>query len=341
MKHHVNGIVTNASAVNDIAETLGYDKMMINRTLKGIFSFKGLKQLIAKGTQVKIKNLGTFKPNRKLKIVNKRKQRAKRTTERIKKNNYLKTKKQKMKARGTTGVERTPIPMGMHKATIINVMDLGTQKSGVPTFPDRRKILIGLELKEEKDYKVFAPGEEAKPSVTSVTESVGVDADGYFKINWEKSNLGKFITEFMGDALTEEMKKDFDFKVLLAKNGQVLIKHKAGKKDPTVKYDFVDSALHKEENAVYNPTYNPFILFSIDGDCLFNDKKNNKKVTGTAKEVLPLLHPWQIKKITSSPEWKAKYGNFGADLAVKKSAEASLEDDYSEETIDTGEESPF
>lgn len=93
MKHHINGIITNASAVNEIAEAFGYDKLMINRTLKGFFSFKGVKQLVKKGSVVKIKNLGIFKPDRNRQIVNKRKARAKKTTERIKKNKYLQSKK--------------------------------------------------------------------------------------------------------------------------------------------------------------------------------------------------------------------------------------------------------
>ena len=341
MKYQKNGIITNSFAVKQIAEEFGFETKMINQTIKGIFSFKGVKQLVKKGVVVKIKNLGTFKPDAKRQIIQKRKIRSNRTTERIKKRNYLNSKK-KMKTKESTGTVRELVKPGLHPATIISLIDLGTQRSNNPAYPDKRKIMITYELKGKDDYRTFQKEKGPQPFIMSEEHSIIIDAEGFISIHYTKSNLGKRIIEFLGEeVMTVEKRNNFDLKDLLGKNGQILVEHKINAKK--VKRDNIKSAIPKDEGAVYNKTHNPFVLFSIGSDeCLYNDLLNKDKVSGADKLVLPKLQRWIIKKIIASPEWVDAHGSFGSQFLVDKNqSQTENEFDESEYVSSPDEESPF
>lgn len=247
-----------------------------------------------------------------------------------------------MKSRQQTGFVRKLVRPGLHKCTITQVIDLGTQKSMNSQFEDKRKLQIVYELKEEGDYHVFNEEKGKQPHTMIEEININVDKDGYVSIDYVKSNLGKRILQYLGeDVLTPEKRKDFDLKELLGKNGNLMISHYKTKKGET--RDKILAASPKEEGVLYPKNHNPFIHFGIESDdCLYNDTINKVKVVGSDKEVLPKLPKWIIKKIVNSPEWKQAHGNFGQDLIQdnpKDGSEDLYEQDQQMQSSD--DESPF
>ena len=79
---------THAQVVREIAEELGIDTLTVNRTIRAFFSFRGVKYFIKLGEDVSLRNLGTFRKSSKRRALDRRKDRVRTITERIKKNKY-------------------------------------------------------------------------------------------------------------------------------------------------------------------------------------------------------------------------------------------------------------
>ena len=82
------GVETNATIVKRIADELGLNPTSVNATIRVFFSFRGLKGEIKQGNEVKIRNLGSFKKDRKRRLLDRRRSQVVRITERVKKNKF-------------------------------------------------------------------------------------------------------------------------------------------------------------------------------------------------------------------------------------------------------------
>jgi len=108
------------------------------------------------------------------------------------------------------------VPIGVHKARCVKVIDLGTQKQEYGgEISWKRQILVIWELPEELNND--------QPMTISKFYTLSLH---------EKSNLGKDLTSWRGRPFTETEKQGFDVTKLIGVTCQVNVMHKDnGKED--------------------------------------------------------------------------------------------------------------
>ena len=134
------------------------------------------------------------------------------------------------------------VPIGVHKARCIKVIDLGTQRqeySGEISW--KRQILVIWELPEELNND--------QPMTISKFYTLSLH---------EKANLGMDLTSWRGRPFTETEKQGFDVEKLIGITCQVNVMHKDnGKED-------ISSIMPLGKDDKIAEQFNPSVLFNID-----------------------------------------------------------------------------
>jgi hypothetical protein len=134
------------------------------------------------------------------------------------------------------------VPIGVHKARCVKVIDLGTQKQEYGgEISWKRQILVIWELPEELNND--------QPMTISKFYTLSLH---------EKSNLGKDLTSWRGRPFTETEKQGFDVEKLIGITCQVNVMHKDnGKED-------ISSIMPLGKDDKIAEQFNPSVLFNID-----------------------------------------------------------------------------
>ena len=133
------------------------------------------------------------------------------------------------------------VPIGVHKACCVKVIDLGTQKQEYGgEISWKRQILVIWELPEELNND--------QPMTISKFYTLSLH---------EKSNLGKDLTSWRGRPFTETEKQGFDVEKLIGITCQVNVMHKDnGKED-------ISSIMPLGKDDKIAEQFNPSVSFDI------------------------------------------------------------------------------
>tara|TARA_R110002074_G_scaffold67090_1_gene158225 strand:- start:243 stop:836 length:594 start_codon:yes stop_codon:yes gene_type:complete len=133
------------------------------------------------------------------------------------------------------------VPIGVHKARCVKVIDLGTQKQEYGgEISWKRQILVIWELPEELNND--------QPMTISKFYTLSLH---------EKSNLGKDLTSWRGRPFTETEKQGFDVTKLIGVTCQVNVMHKDnGKED-------ISSIMPLGKDDKIAEQFNPSVSFDI------------------------------------------------------------------------------
>ena len=133
------------------------------------------------------------------------------------------------------------VPIGVHKARCVKVIDLGTQKQEYGgEISWKRQILVIWELPEELNND--------QPMTISKFYTLSLH---------EKSNLGKDLTSWRGRPFTETEKQGFDVTKLIGVTCQVNVMHKDnGKED-------ISSIMPLGKDDKIAEQFNPSVSFGI------------------------------------------------------------------------------
>lgn len=133
------------------------------------------------------------------------------------------------------------VPIGVHKARCVKVIDLGTQKQEYGgEISWKRQILVIWELPEELNND--------QPMTISKFYTLSLH---------EKSNLGKDLTSWRGRPFTETEKQGFDVEKLIGITCQVNVMHKDnGKED-------ISSIMPLGKDDKIAEQFNPSVSFDI------------------------------------------------------------------------------
>ena len=133
------------------------------------------------------------------------------------------------------------VPIGVHKARCVKVIDLGTQKQEYAgEISWKRQILVIWELPEELNND--------QPMTISKFYTLSLH---------EKSNLGKDLTSWRGRPFTETEKQGFDVTKLIGVTCQVNVMHKDnGKED-------ISSIMPLGKDDKIAEQFNPSVSFDI------------------------------------------------------------------------------
>ena len=162
------------------------------------------------------------------------------------------------------GQDFNPIPAGTHHAICYGVLDLGTQMSNNPQFPDYRKVAILWELPNERAD--FTDKDDKTKNVNKARAISKI----YTNSLSEKANLRKDLEAWRSKAFTAEELENFDVSKLVGANCFLSVVHKAGTgKNAGKVYANVAgvSALPKgtpKQTSENDPLY--FSLFDQEGD---------------------------------------------------------------------------
>ena len=134
------------------------------------------------------------------------------------------------------------VPIGVHKARCVKVIDLGTQKQEYGgEISWKRQILVIWELPEELNND--------QPMTISKFYTLSLH---------EKANLGMDLTSWRGRPFTETEKQGFDVTKLIGVTCQVNVMHKDnGKED-------ISSIMPLGKDDKIAEQFNPSVLFNID-----------------------------------------------------------------------------
>ena len=133
------------------------------------------------------------------------------------------------------------VPIGVHKARCVKVIDLGTQKQeygGEVSW--KRQILVIWELPEELNND--------QPMTISKFYTLSLH---------EKSNLGKDLTSWRGRPFTETEKQGFDVTKLIGVTCQVNVMHKDNGKEA------ISSIMPLGKDDKIAEQFNPSVSFDI------------------------------------------------------------------------------
>ena len=134
------------------------------------------------------------------------------------------------------------VPIGVHKARCVKVIDLGTQKQEYAgEISWKRQILVIWELPEELNND--------QPMTISKFYTLSLH---------EKANLGMDLTSWRGRPFTETEKQGFDVTKLIGVTCQVNVMHKDnGKED-------ISSIMPLGKDDKIAEQFNPSVSFDID-----------------------------------------------------------------------------
>jgi hypothetical protein len=133
------------------------------------------------------------------------------------------------------------VPIGVHKARCVKVIDLGTQKQEYGgEISWKRQILVIWELPEELNND--------QPMTISKFYTLSLH---------EKSNLGKDLTSWRGRPFTETEKQGFDVTKLIGVTCQVNVMHKDNGKE------HISSIMPLGKDDKIAEQFNPSVSFDI------------------------------------------------------------------------------
>ena len=133
------------------------------------------------------------------------------------------------------------VPIGVHKARCVKVIDLGTQKQEYGgEISWKRQILVIWELPEELNND--------QPMTISKFYTLSLH---------EKSNLGKDLTSWRGRPFTETEKQGFDVEKLIGITCQVNVMHKDNGKE------HISSIMPLGKDDKIAEQFNPSVSFDI------------------------------------------------------------------------------
>jgi len=134
------------------------------------------------------------------------------------------------------------VPIGVHKARCVKVIDLGTQKQEYAgEISWKRQILVIWELPEELNND--------QPMTISKFYNLSLN---------EKSNLGIDLTSWRGRPFTETEKQGFDVTKLIGVTCQVNVMHKDNGKE------HISSIMPLGKDDKIAEQFNPSVSFDID-----------------------------------------------------------------------------
>jgi hypothetical protein len=120
------------------------------------------------------------------------------------------------------GSDFEPIPAGSHQAVCYGVVDLGTQPSTNPAYPDSRKVCILWELPQERSLfpdKNDPSKKVEKPRAISNIYTLSLSV---------KANLRKVLESWRAKPFTDEEAQSFDVSRLIGANCMLSVIHKPG-----------------------------------------------------------------------------------------------------------------
>jgi|TARA_R110002033_G_scaffold131293_1_gene171499 hypothetical protein len=134
------------------------------------------------------------------------------------------------------------VPIGVHKARCIKVIDLGTQKQDFKGDVSwKRQALVIWELPEQLSNDL--------PMTISKFYSLTLH---------EKSNLGQDLVSWRGRPFTETEKAGFNITKLIGQTCQVQVMHKDNGKEK------ISNIIPLPKDMKINEQYHPSVSFSID-----------------------------------------------------------------------------
>jgi hypothetical protein len=153
-----------------------------------------------------------------------------------------------VKVSGKTGF--SPVPVGLHNAVCIGVIDLGTQHGSYKGKPKvQRKVLLRWEFPD----LLIEDGEYAgKPRVLS---------QSYTALISDKATLRKLIESWRGQPFTPAELDGFELKKLLGRPCQIMIQHNV--KDGTTYSNIASIIPYDKKKPPLKPVA-PLLYFSFD-----------------------------------------------------------------------------
>ena len=128
------------------------------------------------------------------------------------------------KVTDTGGGDFTPAPTGLHRAICIAYVDLGTQEGPKYMCPGQTELKQQVVIMWETPDETIEIDGQQKPFVIAkfYTKSIG-----------EKSNLGKDLESWRGQAFTPEEREGFDLDKILGASCQINVIHETTKDKKT------------------------------------------------------------------------------------------------------------
>jgi len=190
-----------------------------------------------------------------------------------------KTKKEKqaMPLIATQTRSYDPIPEGLHLATCVAVIDLGTQEDS--TYGRKaRKVLLTWEVGSERIQLERDGKTQDLPRQISKTYTLSLS---------EKSTLRHDLEGWAGRALSQEELAGFDLARLVGKACQIQVIHKSKLTGGT--FAKVETVVSLPKGFQADPPESPTTFFSLD-DC--------------GEDLPETLPEWVANQIRASEEWK-------------------------------------
>lgn len=184
------------------------------------------------------------------------------------------------KAKDTQGEGFEPVSAGTHQAVCIAVVDIGTQPSGNPAFPDRQKILLTWEIPDEKITITKGDASMECARVISAT---------YTNTLASKGKLRPLLESWRGRPFTEAELEGFDLRDLLGANCLLSIVHNT---KATKTYANVASISPLMKSMKKLVAENPHVHFDLDDFLASGDS-----------DLPTTLHKWIQGKIMQSTEY--------------------------------------
>jgi len=176
---------------------------------------------------------------------------------------------------------RKVCPSGSHIARCYGMLEVGTIKTEyLGETKHQHKVIIDFELPNELD--VFREGEEARPYVISKEFTLSFH---------EKSTLRAQLASWRGKPFTDEEASKFDITKLVGVPAMINVIHKPST-DGTKVYANIASISPIPKGMECPPQVNPTRVLSYDN---WN------------QDVFMSLPDWLSEKISSTPEYKAKF----------------------------------
>lgn len=145
-----------------------------------------------------------------------------------------------------------PVPVGTHHATVIRIIDLGTQKTEFQNeIKMQPKILIQWEIHADGDPELLT--EDGKPMIVSKRYTASMHS---------KSQLANDLKSWRGRDFTEEEKSAFNLANILGKTCLLSIVHEQSV-DKTKTYANIGSISNKLKSYTPPPTVNEQYAFDL------------------------------------------------------------------------------
>lgn len=185
------------------------------------------------------------------------------------------------KSNGGGNIERKTVPAGNHVARCYGMIQIGTvEQEYMGEKKKLHKVMVDFELPLET--AVFKEGEEAKPFVISKDFTLSFN---------EKSTLRKMLESWRGKAFTDQEAANFDITKLVGAPCMLNIVHKASA-DGTKTYANITGITPIPKGLQCPEQINPTRVLAYDA---WN------------QELFMTLPEWLADKISSTPEYKAKF----------------------------------